>query len=341
MNHRFSSTKTILDILAQSDSLSATEISEKLRKSRVIIHRYLNSLVTDGKVKKVGTSPHTRYELSDKSLSFQNKIEQEEVYSSIQIPFREQKIIDEIFYKFSPTGKEYIWFDGFRKWCHEREYDMQKSLKNLISIYTHIQSLQDDCGLLPVTSNFWNEKDTLGIDRVFYADQYKWMEFGRGKLAEITFYAKQSQDKKLIQSAIDSILPRILCLISKEKIDAIGITPWSIERKNQLLWALRKSLSSNWYNFVNIIKYSESGIIIPQKSLKTREERIQNARNSIYIHDKNISSYKKVLLIDDFVGSWATLNETAKKLKIEGVQEVIGFAWVGNMNLSYDVINEI
>jgi hypothetical protein len=41
------------------------------------------------------------------------------------------------------------------------------------------------------------------------------------------------------------------------------------------------------------------------------------------------------------VWSWATLNETAIKLKAEWVKEVIGFAWVGNMNLNYDVINEI
>jgi hypothetical protein len=35
------------------------------------------------------------------------------------------------------------------------------------------------------------------------------------------------------------------------------------------------------------------------------------------------------------------MNETAKKLKDDGVSEVIGFALVGNLNLSYEVINEI
>jgi hypothetical protein len=61
------------------------------------------------------------------------------------------------------------------------------------------------------------------------------MEFGRGRLAEMTFFAKQSQEKKLIQTAIDAIFPQLLCLISRGKFDAIAITPWSIERKNQLL----------------------------------------------------------------------------------------------------------
>jgi adenine/guanine phosphoribosyltransferase-like PRPP-binding protein len=119
------------------------------------------------------------------------------------------------------------------------------------------------------------------------------------------------------------------------------MTPWSIERKNQLLTYLRDALVVSGLPFIQVVKYYENGISIPQKSLKTREERIQNARNTIYVHDRNISKYKKVLLIDDFVGSGATMNETAKKLKDDGIQEVIGFALVGNLSLSYDVINEI
>ncbi len=167
------------------------------------------------------------------------------------------------------------------------------------------------------------------------------MEFGRGKLAEVAFYAKQSQNKKLINETLEIIFPRLLCLIGKEKFDAIAMTPWSIERKNQLLEYIKEALIPYKIPFVKIIKYYENGITIPQKSLKSREERIQNAQNTIYVHDSNITKYKKILLIDDFVGSGATMNETAKKLKVDGAKEVIGFALVGNLNLSYDVINEI
>ncbi len=48
-----------------------------------------------------------------------------------------------------------------------------------------------------------------------------------------------------------------------------------------------------------------------------------------------------VFLIDDFVWSGSTLNETATKLKYEWVKEVHWFAFVWNMNLDYDVINEV
>jgi predicted amidophosphoribosyltransferase len=53
--------------------------------------------------------------------------------------------------------------------------------------------------------------------------------------------------------------------------------------------------------FVNIIKYYANNIPIPQKSLKTRKQRIQNAKNTIFVEDKNIEKFKNIFLIDDFV----------------------------------------
>jgi predicted amidophosphoribosyltransferase len=46
-------------------------------------------------------------------------------------------------------------------------------------------------------------------------------------------------------------------------------------------------------------------------------------------------------LIDDFVWSGSTLNETAKKLKDEWIEKVFWFAFVWNMDLDYEVVNEI
>jgi biotin operon repressor len=354
MNHKFASTKVILDLLVEYQHLSATEISEKLGKSRVIIHRYLKSLLSDGKVIKIGTAPHTRYQLKDTNLVIPTlrvcTIEDTKKYKNgfpihwenfLDISFSDRKILDEYFLKFSPTGKKYEWMSGFIAWCLEREYNTEKQITNFLSIVKHIEKEQNICGLLSVREAFWKDFDSVALDTVYYADQYKWMEFGRGKLAELTFYAKQSQNKTLIAESVSLVLPKLECLIAHEKPDAIAITPWSIERKNQLLHALKKSLTPQGISFVSIVKYHENGIAIPQKSLKTREERLLNAQNTIFIDDKNIKNYKKILLIDDFVGSGATLNETAKKLKAEWVKEVIGFAWVGNTNLSYEVIREI
>ena len=168
------------------------------------------------------------------------------------------------------------------------------------------------------------------------------MDFGRGRLAELTFYAKLTQDMKLLDEALDAVVTRLQCLISREGIDAIAITPWSIDRRNQLLALLWKRLKPLGIPQIPLIKYYGSGIAIPQKSLKTRAERIQNARKTIFVDStRDLPEYKKILLIDDFVGSGATLYETASKLAELSPVEIIGFAWVGNMNLSYEVISEM
>ena len=58
------------------------------------------------------------------------------------------------------------------------------------------------------------------------------------------------------------------------------------------------------------------------------------------IQNKNIH-YKKVLLIDDFTGSGATLNIIAKKMKEQYIAEnVIGLTITGSMN-GFEIVKEV
>ena len=74
--------------------------------------------------------------------------------------------------------------------------------------------------------------------------------------------------------------------------------------------------------------------------MRRPEERIQNAKNTIFIREEDID-YNTVLLVDDFVGSDVTLNETAIKLKTAWVKKIIGFASFWSLDLKYEVINEL
>lgn len=340
MPYRFSSLKPIIDLLTTTGELSVDAISKRLGKSTALIHKYLLALIADGKVIKKWVAPHTIYLLKNQPLIIVTQNNSPLVWLW-DIPYSDQRILKEIFLKFSPTGKRYEWASGLIAWCKERWLNPIEKYKNYIQIHTHLLSLENECGLLSAMDAYSSSFDRVWLNELYYADQYKWMEFGRGRLAEIAFYAKQSQNKSLIRETLDLTLPKLLCLIQWEWFDAIAMTPWSIERKNQLLGYLWDALKMWNIPFVQVIKYYENGISIPQKSLKTRIERIENARNTIYVHDNHISEYKKILLIDDFVWSGATMNETAKKLKDDGVQKVVWFALVGNLNLSYDIINEI
>ncbi len=342
MKYHFKSLKQILDLFETNEIIGATEISIKLSKSRTIIHKYLKELVKQKKLKKVGNWPHTKYKIVNSGLITNNLIELDNVINSDFLPlYKTTKTLEDIFYKFTPEWRILRWFNWLKEWCSERNLDVEEKITNYISIYNHIQSLQDHCWLLVAKDIFWKHFEKVFLDSVFYSDQYKRMEFWRGKLAEMTFYAKTSQNKELINQSINEIILKLECFIKKEKFDAIAITPWSIDRKNQLLQFLKIKLKSLDIPFVNVIKYYANNIAIPQKSLKTREQRIQNARNTIFVDDENISKYKKILLIDDFVWSGATLNETASKLKQEWVKVIYWFAFVWNLNLEYEVINEV
>jgi len=339
-NYRFSSLHQILECFASRRDLSPTEIAEQLWKSRAIVHRYLGHLVETWKLRKIWTTPNVRYILTEENIW--KVIDKKSDIPLWAIPYQVQKTLNDTFLKFSPLWERLDGTLGFSEWCTERWLDILQKAEQYLKIVHYIDTLQDDCGLLDATGVFAKDFEDSPFSRVYYADQYTWMDFWRGKLAELTFYAKITQNKALLEESLSGILPKLQCLIARENIDAIAITPWSIERKNQLLSILWKKLKTLGIPQISLVKYYKNNITIPQKSLKTKNERLQNARNTIFVEDiSTVVDFQKVLLIDDFVGSGATLHETALKLHQAGASCIIWFAFVWNTNLSYDVINEI
>jgi predicted amidophosphoribosyltransferase len=81
-------------------------------------------------------------------------------------------------------------------------------------------------------------------------------------------------------------------------------------------------------------------LAVPQKTLSKLSDRIENASTSIVVDATR--AYKKILLIDDAVGSGATLNETARMLRERGIAtgHVYGLSIVGSLN-GFDVISEV
>jgi len=337
MDFSFKIYKQVLDSFKENEILWATEISNKLFISRVLVHKVLKVLLDEKNIEKVWKWSHTRY----KSLIFDKNIISEVNKNNILIDFKTKRFFDENFYKFDSDWKLLIWFSWFEYWINDRNFDLKKSIDNYKKIFNYIDNLENNCWNIESTEIFNKKFENNYMQKVFYWWEYSFMEFGRSKLAEMTFYAKQSQDKKLINKSIDEIFYKLECLIKTENIDAIAITPWSIDRKNQLLWILKSRLEQFNLNFVNIIKYYPNSISIPQKSIKSKQGRVKNAENTIFVHDDKVKSYSNILLIDDFVWSWATLNITAKKLLESWWKNVIWFSFVWSLDLSYEVINEI
>ena len=81
-------------------------------------------------------------------------------------------------------------------------------------------------------------------------------------------------------------------------------------------------------------------VIVPQKTLNKLADGIENARNTIFVDDVN--QYNNILLIDDAVGSGATMNETAAKIRAKNIcrGKIIGLAITGSAK-GFDVISEV
>ena len=330
---KITSLQPLLDAFDVQDTRWATALSIYLSKDRTLIHRYLKDLVQRGMLTIVWSWPHTSYQKIWWSVRSVNIPNYDFWYADVQI-------LDAFFYKFAPNGEILSGKDGFVRRCILRNMDPQQKIKSFVSLARNIQNSKNQCWLIDVTADFAERIPWSGIDVLMYADQYTWLEFGRGKLAELTFYAKDNQSRKLIDQSISMVKNQLECLIRQYDIQAIAFTPHSKKRSIQLLHELKKKLNTYGLPLIKLVKYAPYGTVISQKSLKTREQRIQNAQQTILVDAQKLD-YQRVLLIDDFVGSGATLNETAKKLKNLWVQTVIWFARVWNTNLRYDVINEI
>ena len=83
-----------------------------------------------------------------------------------------------------------------------------------------------------------------------------------------------------------------------------------------------------------------NSIPVPQKSLSKLSERIENARRTVFI-ESSPRHVQRLLIVDDAVGSGATMNELARLFMERGIcDEVHGYAVVGSYE-SFDVISQV
>ena len=103
------------------------------------------------------------------------------------------------------------------------------------------------------------------------------------------FFVKQHQDKQQLKNLISLFYRNLECLLTTFDINAIALTPPSISRKVQILDLVDQLLDPSIPR-IPLVKYSPSKILIPQKSLRRPEERIQNAKNTIFMRGESLTS---------------------------------------------------
>ncbi len=310
---------------------SPKEFAEVLGVSKQTIHRILAKLVENDFVEKIGRSPKVFYRLKEKSL--------EKIGGDRGLTENEKVFLQEHFNLFTETGNELNGMEAFERWCFKQKLPLQKTVDEFIKTrekylaYFGTNKLINGTKKLKTTKGF----DKICIDEMYYGDFYAIERFGKTKLGNLLHFAKQGQSRILMEKICVLLKPEIEKLIEKMKIDAVGFIPPTIKRELQFMNYMKR-----FFNFslphINLKKVS--GLIpVPQKALAKLEDRISNARASIVVDDKR--SFSKILLIDDAVGSGATINETACKLKLKKMTStVIAFAVVGSFK-GFDVLQEV
>ncbi|MFH1946708.1 MAG: ArsR family transcriptional regulator [Candidatus Magasanikbacteria bacterium] len=317
----------IIDFITQNQPTTAGDIINYIQLTPAAVFRQLKKLQEQEQITKVGTPPKVFYTLT----TLKQEVE------AVSIPENLAKTIEIEYFTITPQGEIKSGVDGFVYWCQKQNLDVVKTAGEYVKTLSKYAIYKKD-GLVDGNDKIKTTFEHAYLDQLFYLDFYSIERFGKTKLGTLILYAKQSQDRSLIEKIKKIIKNQVLNILDKQKIDAVGFIPPTIPRKIQLQNELREIIP-NEIPRLKIIKIN-TGIPVSQKSLSNLQERELNARSTIFVDDDR--KYKNILLIDDAVGSGATLNETAKKIKDKKLctEKLIGLALVGSFK-GFDVIQEI
>lgn len=319
----------ILNLMDKQSQMTVHELSFKLQVSRQYIHRLLNEIEEDGLIEIVGTPPKVYYTLKTQSDSG---------YIS-EITLEDETFLGQHFLLVDPLGNMLEGLEAMRYWCEKQNLPIQKTIseyietrKKYLAFYTY-NDLIDGTEKLSKTKGM----DRIGVDKLYYLDFYAIERFGKTRLGTLMHYAKQGQNKTLMKQIVSEIRQRVYRLIDIQQIDAVLFVPPTIDRKVQIMKVLQKLLNID--KPITKVEKIKSQIVVPQKALSKIFERVTNARKTFYVPEQ--TSYNRILIIDDAVGSGATINEIATKIRDKGIaKEIFGLAITGSYK-GFEIISEL
>lgn len=321
----------IIDFIKTKKQASAKQISDCFLLTPRAVFKQLKNLYEKKIIDKIGKPPRVYYFIKEKSKNVEQFLGE-----TALLPKKVKQTTEDNYYCITPYGEVKEGLDGFIYWCQKNKFNIFKTAKEYVktlSKYNHFKK----AGLINGLSKIKNTFNKVYLDYLYYIDFYSIERFGKTKLGQLLLYAKQSQDKKIIKELSTYIYPFIKKIIIKHNISAIGFIPPTVKREIQFIRELEKNLSINLP--IVLIKKIQTPIIVPQKTLNKLADRIINAKTTIFVESNKY--FNNVLLIDDAVGSGATLNETAKQIKDKKIsRKIIGLSITGSFK-GFDVISEI
>lgn len=316
----------IIDYISSNKEASPKELSQFLEISPQALFRHLKTLINNNSIEKIGSSPRVFYRIPSPS---------EKKHSDI-VSNEDTLFLEKNFYFVSPIGQSYSGLDAMKAWCDRQNLPLQKTINEYKLTLAKYDAYKLDSfidGLEKMHSTF----KSVFLDSLFYLDFYAIERFGKTKLGYYLLYSKQGQSISFMNQLITEVKPYIQSLINKYSFDAIAFAPPTVKRDTQIMKLLEEKCSFGLKK-VKVEKL-KTPIIVPQKTLSKLQDRIYNAKNSMIVTEK--SSFNHILLIDDAVGSGATLNEIAFQLKDKNIaSKITGLALAGSFK-GFEVISEV
>jgi hypothetical protein len=319
--------KNIVDFVAERNQVTAKAIIEHVGLTPPAVFRHLLKLVANGTLKKQGTPPKVFYSIA-RSSAIQNNYSFE--------PNIEQ-LINDRFLKIMPDGTMQTGTQAFVRWCLSRNQDPVKTSMDYITSIQKFDAFKKNGridGMYKIRHTF----STVYVDELYYLDFYNIERFGKTKLGELILYAKQSQNTTLMKLVADEVRKGVHDAIKQFNIDAVGFVPPTVKRDIQFMKELEKALHLSIPS-MKITKI-RTPITVPQKTLSKLEERVENAKQSIVVEEQK--TYRNILLLDDAIGSGATINEVASQIRAKKLcsGKIIGLALAGSFN-GFEIIQEV
>jgi len=319
----------IIQILQDKGEVSVPELVARTDASRQMVHRVIKKLIENGQITKIGSAPRTFYKIKIKTTELPvTTLTQEET-----------DYLEDHFILITETGSKLTGSEAFHNWCLRRNLPFEKTVNEYILTNRKYQKYVQPHGLISGMDKLKGTQafEHIGLDEMYYLDFYAIERFGKTKLGTLLHFAKQGQNRKLMDEIIGIIGNRVYNFVKEQGIEAVAYIPPTIKREVQIMKVLEQKLNLPLPH-IKLVKVT-GDIAVPQKALSKIEDRINNARFSIMVQEAR--EFKNILLIDDAVGSGATLNETAIKLKSGKVAATAtGLAITGSFK-SFEVIHEI
>jgi len=260
---------------------------------------------------------------------------------------KEIKLLNKYFYHKNENWEKFLWFSWYKR-LKFNEY----MKKNIFNSFNKVENRkkQNTFGLFWITTKIHNNfPDSKIINNVFVLENYNFAYKSKSLSSYYMFLAKEKSNIWAIDYFVLNLYLKFLELNKFYKFDYI----WFLESSNknrevQIMDEIKKYFLENIgkqniiphpsgapFNTkgskIKILEISKENTYLEQKKIFDLDWRIKNACDSFKVWNIEKKN-SNILLIDDVIDSWATINAIARKIiEKQNVNQIIALAWIWSL----------